>query len=168
MSEDAKPRKVLSLKKKVTEKPSQPTTSPPRSTLGLNRPRTPTSSWSPPASKSFRAPAPQPARPVKIVETKKDVAGKIEVTLKLNQLPNWVHRGKNDEHKFFVNGGGYIFEVRCRPRTWQKLLQAQQDYPAWTAAITGQLGERIKQGFRLMNASVQIYESKVKTPQPAD
>ena len=75
-----------------------------------------------------------------------------------------IYRGKNDEHKFLVNGGGYIFEVRCRPRTWQKLLQAQQDYPAWTAAITGQLGERIKQGFRLMNASVQIYESKVKSP----
>ena len=102
-----------------------------------------------------------------MVETRKDVEGKIEVTLKLNQLPNWVYRGKNDEHKFFVNGGGYIFEVRCRPRTWQKLLQAQQDYPAWTAAITGQLGERIKQGFRLMNASVQIYESKVKSPPPA-
>ena len=160
MSEDPKPRKVLSLKKKVTEEPSQPTTSPPRSTLGLNRSR-PTSSWSPPAAKPFSAP---PARPVKVVETRKDVEGKIEVTLKLNQLPNWVYRGKNDEHKFFVNGGGYIFEVRCRPRTWQKLLQAQQDYPAWTAAITGQLGERIKQGFRLMNASVQIYESKVKSP----
>ena len=159
MSEDPKPRKVLSLKKKVTEEPSQPTTSPPRSTLGLNRSR-PASSWSPPAAKPFRS----PARPVKVVETRKDVAGKIEVTLKLNQLPNWVYRGKNDEHKFFVNGGGYIFEVRCRPRTWQKLLQAQQDYPAWTAAITGQLGERIKQGFRLMNASVQIYESKVKSP----
>lgn len=160
MSEDPKPRKVLSLKKKVTEEPSQPTTSPPRSTLGLNRSR-PTSSWSPPAAKPFSAP---PARPVKVVETRKDVEGKIEVTLKLNQLPKWVYRGKNDEHKFFVNGGGYIFEVRCRPRTWQKLLQAQQDYPAWTAAITGQLGERIKQGFRLMNASVQIYESKVKSP----
>ena len=165
--EDAKPRKVSSLKKKVTEE-SPPATSSPRPTLGLNRPRTPTSSWSPPASKSFRPSAPQPARPVKVVETKKDVAGKIEVTLKLNQLPNWVYRGKNDEHKFFVNGGGYIFEVRCRPRTWQKLLQAQQDYPAWTAAITGQLGVRIKQGFRLLNASIQIYESKVKTPQPAD
>ena len=163
MSEDPKPRKVLSLKKKVTEEPSQPTTSPPRSTLGLNRSR-PTSSWSPPAAKPFSAP---PARPVKVVETRKDVAGKIEVTLKLNQLPNWVYRGKNDEHKFLVNGGGYIFEVRCRPRTWQNLLQAQQDYPAWTAAITGQLGVRIKQGFRLMNASVQIYESKVKSPPPA-
>ena len=160
MSEEAKHRKVLSLKKKVTEE-SPPATSSSRPTLGLNRSR-PTSSWSPPASKPFRAP--QPARPVKVVETRKDVAGKIEVTLKLNQLPNWVYRGKNDEHKFLVNGGGYIFEVRCRPRTWQKLLQAQQDYPAWTAAITGQLGERIKQGFRLMNASVQIYESKVKSP----
>ena len=40
MSEDPKPRKVLSLKKKVTEEPSQPTTSPSRSILGLNRPRT--------------------------------------------------------------------------------------------------------------------------------
>jgi hypothetical protein len=166
MSEEAKPRKVLSLKKKVTEE-SPPATSSSRPTLGLNRSR-PASSWSPPASRSFRSPALQPARPVKVVETRKDVAGKIEVTLKLNQLPNWVYRGKNDEHKFFVNGGGYLFEVRCRPRTWQKLLQAQQDYPAWTAAITGQLGVRIKQGFRLMNASVQIYESKVKTPQPTD
>lgn len=166
MSEDAKSRKVLSLKKKVTEE-SPPATSSPRPTLGLNRPR-PASSWSPPASKPFRAPAPTTTRPVKVVETKKDVEGQVEVTLKMNQLPNWVYRGKNDEHKFLVNGGGYIFEVRCRPRTWQKLLQAQQDYPAWTAVITGQLGVRIQQGFRLMNASVQIYESKVKTPQPAD
>ena len=61
MSEEAKPRKVLSLKKKVTEE-SPPATSSSRPTWGLNRSR-PASSWSPPVSKPFRAP--QPARPVK-------------------------------------------------------------------------------------------------------
>jgi hypothetical protein len=157
MSEDSKPRKTLSLKKKVTEESSTPT-SRPRFTLGFNQPREKLSLLSPLQKTSLSKSAPQ----------EKDVEGKIEVTLKLNQLPNWVYRGKNDEHQFHVNGGGYIFEVRVRPRTWQKLLQAQQDYPAWTAAITGQLGERIKKGFRLRNASIQIYESQVKSSQPED
>ncbi len=38
--------------------------------------------------------------------------------------------------------------------------QAQENYPQWVAAITGQMGEKMDSGFVLKEPNIQVFERK--------
>jgi hypothetical protein len=100
----------------------------------------------------------QPA--IKTPKTK----GKLEINIKISQLPTPSHTIKRGWQRFYLNVEGQIVQMKVRPRTWNKLLQANEEYPSWIASITGKMGHRIKNGFELLEPSVQIYEKKVNIP----
>jgi hypothetical protein len=88
--------------------------------------------------------------------------GKLEVNIKISELPNWVETVKHGWQQLYINADGQVVQMTVRPKTWQKLLKANKEYPLWVASITGKMGHRIKNGFELLEPAVQIHEWEPK------
>jgi len=86
--------------------------------------------------------------------------GKLEVNIKISELPNWVETLKRGWQRFCINADGQIVQMLVRPRVWNKLQTANEEYPLWVANITGKMGPRIKDGFVLLEPAIQVYEKK--------
>lgn len=87
------------------------------------------------------------------------IPGKIEVVIKINQLPTEV-RTVGREVQFTIDTGEQIVAVTMKTRTWDRLVQFNQSGAAWVAAIKGKMGMRVEKGFVLEQPSVQIFEKK--------
>lgn len=93
------------------------------------------------------------------------ITGKLEVTIKINQLPSEVGTTKNGWKEFEVDLGGRSAIIAMRPRLWTRMEEASKAFPHWIAVITGQMGEDInKTCFRLNEPNVQVFEYKPKAP----
>ena len=92
--------------------------------------------------------------------------GKLEVSIKINQLPAEVTTTKAGWKEFTLDCGGRTVTVALRPRMWNKLTEAAANWPLWLAAISGQMGPSVGQGFVLVEPSVQVFERKTKEPPP--
>jgi ProP effector len=90
------------------------------------------------------------------------VAGKMELCVKINELPGHPRTVKNGWQEFFIDTQPYLVKMIIRPKTWNKLQQASHEYPLWIANIKGKLGVRYKGGFELDQPAVQIFEKKAK------
>lgn len=53
-----------------------------------------------------------------------------------------------------------IVTITVKPKTFGLLEQAQQAYPSWVAAISGQMGQMTAKGFRLEAAAIKVFEHK--------
>lgn len=98
------------------------------------------------------------------------LTGKLEVTIKINQLPSEVGTTKNGWKEFHVELGTRSAIIAMRPRLWTRLEEASKTFPHWIAVISGQMGEDVgKSCFRHNEPNVQVFEYKPKTPaaQPA-
>jgi hypothetical protein len=93
------------------------------------------------------------------------IAGKLEVVIKINQLPNDVSTDKNGWKAFTVDCGGRPVTISLRPRMWTKLEEAAANYPLWVATIGGLMGENQGNGFNLREPALQVFERKAK-PSP--
>ena len=93
------------------------------------------------------------------------IQGKLELTIKITELPTDILINKNGWTEFVIDCGGRPVRTSVRPRTWAKLVEADTNWPVWAATITGALGRPIGQGgFELVDAAVQIFERKGKEP----
>ena len=96
------------------------------------------------------------------------LSGKLEVTIKINQLPSEVTTTKNGWKEFQVELGTRSAIIAMRPRLWTRMEEAARGFPHWIAVITGQMGEDVAKGcFRLLEPNVQVFEYKPKAPTPA-
>lgn len=89
------------------------------------------------------------------------IKAKLEVCVKINDLPNDSKTLRNGWEEFIIDTQGKMVKITVRPRTWKKLQEASRNYPAWIANIRGTIGPKIKGGFELLTPGVQIFE---KTP----
>jgi hypothetical protein len=89
-------------------------------------------------------------------------AGKMEVVVKLNQFPSDVKTVDKGWKEFEVDALGCIVTVTVKPKMFAALEQAQQSYPSWSAAISGQIGEMTATGFRLSSPAIKVFERKAK------
>jgi sRNA-binding protein len=89
------------------------------------------------------------------------IPGKLDVTLKINQLPQ-AKPTSAQTMVFVVQAEGRMVVVELKNKAWKNLATAAANYPQWVAAITGQLGAALEGGFRLDNPSVQVFEKKAK------
>jgi hypothetical protein len=94
-------------------------------------------------------------------------AGKLEVLIKINELPTDVTTDKNGWKAFKLDCGDRIVSVSLRPRMWNKIEEAAKQWPLWLAAISGGMGQSIGTGFVLSEPSVQVFERKQKPAEPA-
>ena len=91
------------------------------------------------------------------------VSGKLELTIKINELPN-AATGENSWKSFDVDCDGQIVSVTVKPKVWKKLEDAQANFPMWVAAIAGKMGQPTEKGFVLAEANIQVFEKKLKEP----
>lgn len=83
---------------------------------------------------------------------------KLEVIVKITALPIHVRTVKNGWKQFILNGDGQRIRVKVRPKAWHKLHQANQQWQTWTALIKGDMGQALKDGFEMLNPTVQIFQ----------
>ncbi len=88
--------------------------------------------------------------------------GKLELNIKITELPNWVETIKRGWQRFCINVDGQVIRIKVRPRVWNKLIEANAKYSEWVASITGQMGHNIHNGFELLEPQVQVYEKVSK------
>jgi hypothetical protein len=88
--------------------------------------------------------------------------GKLEVTIKINELPTEVTANKNGWKEFVLDCGGRVVTIALRPRMWTKIEEAAKQWPLWLASITGQMGKPNGAGFELLEPAVQVFERKTK------
>ncbi|CAN5687840.1 hypothetical protein BH23CYA1_BH23CYA1_24300 [soil metagenome] len=95
-----------------------------------------------------------------------NVPGKLEATIKINELPTsevvengWLH--------FTIDCDGRQISVTVKPEVWRKSTTAAEQYADWVAAVTGRIGELTPDGFVLENPSIQTFERKPKAAKPS-
>jgi hypothetical protein len=89
-------------------------------------------------------------------------AGKMEVVVKLNQFPSDVKTVDKGWKEFEVDTGDCLVTITVKPKMFAALEQAQQSYPSWIAAISGQMGSLTATGFRLESPAIKVFERKTK------
>lgn len=91
-----------------------------------------------------------------------DIPGRLEVTIKINQLPSAVTTDKNGWKGFTIDCGGRRVSVLLRPRMWTRIEEAAAKWPLWLAVISGQMGPAEGSGFRLLEPAVQVFDRQPK------
>lgn len=94
------------------------------------------------------------------------VSGKLELTVKITELPD-ADTVENGWKSFEVDCDGQIVSVTVKPKIWKKLEDAQANFPLWVAAIAGKMGAATEHGFVLAEANIQVFEKKPKEPAAA-
>ena len=92
------------------------------------------------------------------------IPGKLEVTIKINQLPE-AKPASAQTVLFAVQADGKTVVVEVKNKVWNTLKAANEKYPQWVAAITGKMGQGVQGvsgGFRLEGPAVQVFEKKPK------
>ena len=89
------------------------------------------------------------------------IPGKLEVTVKINQLPQ-AKSASAQTMLFAIQADGKAVVVEVKNKVWNNLKAAAEKYPQWVAAITGKIGAGIEGGFRLDSPAVQVFEKKPK------
>jgi hypothetical protein len=107
-------------------------------------------------------PSKQRIKPTKLPMT----TGKLEVTIKINELPTDVQTNKDNWKTFQLDCDGRVVFVTVKPKIWKKLEDAAANYPQWVAGIGGKMGESTSNGFVLSNPNIQVFERKPKEPKP--
>jgi hypothetical protein len=96
------------------------------------------------------------------------IQGKLELTIKINELPVDVSVDKNGWKSFDLDCDGQILSVTVKPKVFKKLEDAQANYPQWVAAIAGKMGKANATGFVLLEPNIQVFEKKPKEAKPAE
>ncbi|MEW6737490.1 MAG: fertility inhibition FinO-like protein [Acidobacteriota bacterium] len=91
------------------------------------------------------------------------IAGKLEITIKINEFPADTKTVANGWKEFVIDASGCEITVTVRPKMFNKLEQAHQQYPSWVAAIAGKMGKATEKGFVLDEPAIQVFERKPKT-----
>lgn len=89
------------------------------------------------------------------------ITGKLELTIKINELPE-AQTVENNWQQFEIDCDGRIITVTVKPKMWKKLTDAASNYPQWVAAISGKLGQQTEHGFVLDEPNIQVFERKPK------
>ncbi len=94
-------------------------------------------------------------------EVIKPVSGFLELTIKINSLPQ-VSQANGRCH-FRIDCDGKVFQVSVKPKLWAKLETASTSYEQWVAALAGKLGAATADGFVLEEANIPVFERHSKT-----
>ena len=91
------------------------------------------------------------------------VTGKLELTIKISELPN-ASTVENGWKSFEIDCDGQSICVTLKPKMFKKLEDAQANFPMWVAAVAGKMGQRTDKGFVLVEPNIQVFEKKPKEP----
>jgi hypothetical protein len=82
--------------------------------------------------------------------------------LKISELPSNTQKNQSGWESFYIQAKKYRIKVTVRPRVWNKLLKANEEFKAWVAHIEGKVGPKLDEdSFELLKPAVKIFEKKV-------
>ena len=121
-------------------------------------------------NKSMRSAKEKKAKPPKVPlpppHPDQLISGKMEILVKIHELPADSKTLRNGWEEFFIDAKGMKVKIAVRPRTWKKLQQANKEYSLWVANIRGKMGPQrmggFKRGFELLTPGIQIFERMPK------
>ena len=128
-------------------------------------------------SEDLRKPPPAISKAALVSEKKKPqvnkegitlTAAKMELTLKINQMPAGVKTVEKGWRHFELDCDGRVVSITIKPKQWRKLSEAQENYPMWVAAIAGKMGQQTEKGFILDQPNIQVFEKKPKPPKEGE
>ena len=94
------------------------------------------------------------------------IPGKLEVTIKIHEVPTEVTTKANAWKEFTLDCDGRPVLIAVRPRMWIRLEEASKTYPLWVATITGKMGAPHGKGFVLAEPAIQVFERKARVVEP--
>ncbi|MDM8569186.1 ProQ/FinO family protein [Thiotrichales bacterium HSG1] len=100
--------------------------------------------------------------PLPVPELDELIVGKMEVCVKISELPADSRTLRNGWEEFIIDTKGQLVKIAVRPRTWKKLQKALHEFPSWVAHIRGKMGKHVKGSFELLTPGMQIFEKKLK------
>lgn len=98
------------------------------------------------------------------------IVGKLELTIKINELPQ-PKPVENDEQEFKIDYDGRIILIIVKSKIGKKLTDTAGNYSQWIAPMSndkpqsvyaGQLGHQTEQWFVLEKPNLQVFERKNK------
>lgn len=89
------------------------------------------------------------------------VEARIDFTLTIVRLPLDAKELRNSWQQFYVKVSDHRIQITLRPRVWKKLTDANKEFRAWKAIISGKFGELIKGGFVLADPGVRVVERDI-------
>ncbi|RCJ29165.1 fertility inhibition FinO-like protein [Nostoc punctiforme NIES-2108] len=89
------------------------------------------------------------------------IAGKLGITIKINELPQ-PKDVENAWQQFDLNCDGRITTITVKPKIYNQLTHVTSNYPQWLTAIAGKLGQSNKLGFALKSPNIQVFKCKPK------
>jgi len=95
------------------------------------------------------------------------IDAKLELTLKFTTLPHARPTGPGKMAFALKTPDGQLVTTEVSNKAWNKLTKAAEEWPSWTAALTGTMGERTEKGFALATPGLQVFERKPKAPAEA-
>lgn len=91
---------------------------------------------------------------------------KSEITLKFSEiLPDSKPAANKKVEVQLTDQNGIIFTTLINAKSWRKAEENAAQFSSWAGAVSGKLGNRTANGFEVVDAGVQIFEKKAKTPQ---
>ncbi|MBW4661083.1 MAG: fertility inhibition FinO-like protein [Drouetiella hepatica Uher 2000/2452] len=87
--------------------------------------------------------------------------GKLELTVKISELPADVQTAENGWKSFEVDCDNRIVSISVKPKMFKKLEDTQATFSLWVA-IAGKRGYVEKDEFVLEKAAIQVFERKPK------
>ncbi len=97
------------------------------------------------------------------------VSGRLELTVKFSQLPEAV-RVKSG-FKIGIQTDNLLITATLPTRAWNRLQKANNEWPLWMAALSGQYGSQVKTALGPMlvleKPALQVFEKKPKAKKQA-
>ncbi len=111
-----------------------------------------------------------PTEPLPLPPIDQLITGKMDLCVKISQLPADSKTLRNGWEEFIIDTDGQMVKIVVRPRTWKKLQKSAKEYSSWIANIRGKMGSHTKIGFELLSPGIQIFEktSKDSSEPPAE
>ncbi len=84
------------------------------------------------------------------------------INIVITEIPKEVEIVKNGWYKFILDDGKQKVSLTVRPRVWNRLVKAHDDFPMWRAKIKAKFGDYKAGMLFLKHPSIEIYEKKPK------
>ena len=88
------------------------------------------------------------------------VKGRVEVTVKFNELPE--ARVLGDKVSIELDCDGRMVRATVKAKAWRKAVALTEQYLEWCTSLSGKLGNLDRNGMTVVEAGLQVFEKKPK------
>ncbi len=84
------------------------------------------------------------------------------INLVITEIPKEVEIVKHGWYKFILDDENQKVSITVRPRVWNRIVKANDDFPMWRGKIRGKFGDYKEGMLFLKHPGIEISEKKPK------